>query len=119
MVKTFMNALGKRFIQMQVLRKDLPTFQESELIRFHVIFTGDVQGVGFRYEVAQLAKRLRITGWVKNLPDSSVESELQGEQSKVQYLLDFLENHKRINIKNIKIKKIPVLAHEFEFEIVR
>lgn len=37
-----------------------------------VIFSGNVQGVGFRYTAYQLAKRFSVTGTVKNLNDGRV-----------------------------------------------
>lgn len=35
-------------------------------IRKHFVFSGRVQGVGFRYRAAYAAKGIGITGWVKN-----------------------------------------------------
>lgn len=51
--------------------------------------TGRVQGVGFRWWVANLAETMGLGGWVRNLPDGSVELEVWGEQS----VLDRLEAH--------------------------
>ncbi len=48
-----------------------------------VIFTGRVQGVGFRYSVKQLALGFDVVGWVKNLSDGSVELQLMGESDEV------------------------------------
>lgn len=39
----------------------------------HVLITGMVQGVGFRWFVRERARRLRLAGWVRNRPDGSVE----------------------------------------------
>lgn len=44
-----------------------------ERLRRRVIFRGHVQGVGFRYTTATIARRLPLTGYVMNLPDGSVE----------------------------------------------
>ena len=41
--------------------------------RLHVIVRGRVQGVGFRWFVADLARRLDLDGWVKNRADGAVE----------------------------------------------
>lgn len=46
-----------------------------------VIFKGRVQGVGFRYTTQDVASRFRITGYVKNLPDGTVEVIACGEES--------------------------------------
>lgn len=49
-----------------------------------VIFHGRVQGVGFRYTVKDLARGFDVCGWVKNLPDSSVELQVMGEKHEVE-----------------------------------
>lgn len=59
---------------------------------------GRVQGVGFRYFVMQNASELGITGWVENMPDGTVEMELQGTPEKIAELT------KRIKKGNFIIK---------------
>jgi acylphosphatase len=44
----------------------------------HIIFTGRVQGVGFRYTAYHIANRYKITGFVRNCPDGTVEMFAQG-----------------------------------------
>lgn len=46
----------------------------------HVYISGIVQGVGFRYFAYKWAKRLGISGYVKNLRDGRVEVEAEGEE---------------------------------------
>lgn len=53
----------------------------------HFIVTGFVQGVGFRWFTMRRAKSLGLTGWVRNLPDGSVEAWAEGDES----ALDLLE----------------------------
>ena len=60
--------------------------------RLHVVFSGHVQGVGFRFTARSMAKELRITGWVRNCPDGSVETVVEGEQAVLSEFLMFLEN---------------------------
>ena len=50
----------------QVNRVRLPDFEENRFVRRHITFHGRVQKVGFRIELAQMAERLELTGWVKN-----------------------------------------------------
>jgi acylphosphatase len=54
-----------------------------------IIVTGLVQGVGFRSTVKRLALGLRISGYVRNLPDGKVEICAQGS---VRQIDSFLEN---------------------------
>ena len=49
-----------------------------DIRRLHVRFTGQVQGVGFRWTARKVAQGLGLTGWVRNEPDGSVTMELQG-----------------------------------------
>lgn len=58
--------------------------------RLHAIITGIVQGVNFRYYTRQQARRLLLTGWVRNRVDGSVEVIAEGRREALQQLLDFL-----------------------------
>jgi acylphosphatase len=49
----------------------------------HVFYSGNVQGVGFRFTTKQIATGFEVTGWVRNLPDGRVEMRvmaLDGEE---------------------------------------
>ncbi|GAA1782348.1 acylphosphatase [Agromyces lapidis] len=61
------------------------------MIRRHVVVNGLVQGVGYRYLARKHAVRLAVTGWVRNLPDGSVEAEVQGADAAVHEMLRRLE----------------------------
>ena len=55
--------------------------------RLHVIVSGRVQGVGFRWATEAKARELGLNGWVRNLPDGRVEAEFEG----IQASLDAME----------------------------
>ena len=55
--------------------------------RIYAAVGGRVQNVGFRMFVLETARRLAVGGWVRNLPDGSVELEAEGEESAIQALL--------------------------------
>jgi acylphosphatase len=52
-----------------------------------VVYTGRVQGVGFRYRAVELARDFPVTGWVKNLPTGQVELWAEGNENDVTSLL--------------------------------
>lgn len=55
--------------------------------RAHVIVHGKVQGVWFRAHAKGMADRIGIAGWVRNLPDGSVEAVFEGEDDKVEEMI--------------------------------
>ena len=56
--------------------------------RAHVIYSGRVQGVGFRYTAEDIAMGLGLTGWVKNLADGRVEVVAEGKEEGLKEFLD-------------------------------
>ena len=58
---------------------------------FTGIIQGRVQGVGFRYFAKSNANELQITGWVRNLPDGTVEVLAIGTQLLLEQFMQCLE----------------------------
>ncbi len=58
--------------------------------QFHAIIQGRVQGVNFRYHTRAQAERLGLTGWVRNLPNGSVEVTAVGPRQALDVLLKWL-----------------------------
>lgn len=80
----------------------------QEKIRKHILFYGRVQGVGFRYYAVNKANQLGLTGWVRNLPDGTVEMEAQGYEEQIDELIIFLQNRTYIWIERLDAKTIPL-----------
>jgi acylphosphatase len=57
----------------------------------HVRVAGLVQGVGFRWFVRERARRLGLSGWVRNLPDGSVEVVAEGDHAQLDLLRSELQ----------------------------
>jgi acylphosphatase len=64
--------------------------QTVKMIRRTSIFSGHVQGVGFRYTARGVARSRAVTGYVRNLPDGNVELVVEGEASEIDALLKAL-----------------------------
>ncbi|HEX5790910.1 MAG TPA: acylphosphatase [Luteolibacter sp.] len=77
-----------------------------------VIFEGRVQGVGFRYTVKDLARGFEVCGWVRNLPDGSVELQVMGEEAELKDFLEeiVVESPLAAGIRNHYVENIPPLT---------
>jgi acylphosphatase len=64
---------------------------EQRLIHFF----GNVQGVGFRYTACRLAGGYDVTGYVRNLPDGSVECLVEGGGEEIDRFLAALSERMR------------------------
>lgn len=52
--------------------------------RLHVLYSGRVQGVGFRYQTKSIAAGFEVQGIVRNLPDGRVELFAEGDRSELE-----------------------------------
>ena len=87
-------------------------------IRKEFHFEGNVQNIGFRFEVQSHAKPLGITGYAKNNDDGSVTAELQGTEKNINNVINSLQNIDRIQIDFISEKDLPVDYYEKDFYIL-
>jgi len=86
----------------------------------HVLIFGFVQGVGFRQAVKRKARFLGLTGWVKNLPDGSVEAMFSGPKKNIEEAIRFCKAGPFLSeVKDIDIKWIDKKTDFNAFEIVR
>lgn len=59
------------------------------MVRAHLIISGIVQGVFFRYRTCQRACKLGVRGWVMNRGDGKVEAVFEGESCRVKELIEW------------------------------
>ena len=88
--------------------------------RLHVRFVGTVQGVGFRWTAAMVARELSVTGWVRNERDGSVSAEIQGSAAHVgAFFSGMLEAYRRhpISYTVDQREDIPLVEGERDFEV--
>lgn len=84
-----------------------------------VVFSGRVQGVGFRWTTQNLAKTHPVTGFVRNLPDGRVELMVQGRSQDTESLLRDIQNHFADNISDVDQSEIDEPAEFADFSIRR
>ena len=77
------------------------------MVRKHIFFSGNVQGVGFRYRSFYIAQSLGLTGWVENLWDGRVEMEVQGSEASIREMLARIQQQRWINGTDMEITEIP------------
>lgn len=84
--------------------------------RYLIIYSGIVQGVGFRYQIYMIANKYHLTGYVKNLSNGQVQVEVQGNNIN-QFLKESLEGTRFIEVDDYSIKEIPLIDNDSSFEI--
>lgn len=117
-IKKIFKQIRSNYVIEQVRRIQIRAFEPDKIMRYHIIFSGKVQRVGFRLETEQLALRLKLTGWIKNLEDGNVEMEIQGMKNKIDFLLEFMNSLRRIKINQMQKDIRAVLNLEQEFKII-
>jgi acylphosphatase len=83
----------------------------------HIIFSGQVQGVGFRFTAFNMANRHQLTGFVRNLPDGTVEMLIQGTSGAIDDYIRDIKEYFSGYIRETKIKEIPSNSQYKDFEI--
>jgi len=85
-----------------------------------ILYSGRVQGVGFRYSTKQIAAGFEVTGWVKNLPDGRVELQVMSADAEEleAFLREIDESSLGSLIKEREVRDIPELTGVRGFVIV-
>ncbi len=84
----------------------------------HIIVSGRVQGVGFRFFTKYTAENFGINGWVRNLDDGTVEIKATGKDEKIkEFLKEIKKGSPLSEVKDVNVKYEPL--EEFNsFEII-
>jgi acylphosphatase len=76
-----------------------------KFIRAHVIVSGDVIGVGFRFHTRIKARNLDLKGFVKNLDSGEVEAVFEGEEGNVKEMIEWCKKGPEYTlVKNVKVE---------------
>lgn len=85
--------------------------------RYYIIYKGQVQGVGFRWRLVQIANKYNLTGYCKNLNNGNVEAEVQGSGVD-EFLKESLQEEYFIEIDDYSVKTIETVDNEETFEVL-
>ena len=85
-----------------------------------ILVTGKVQGVWFRDFVTKTANNLELYGWVKNNPDGSVSSAVEGDEENILKLLDIIKIGSHLSkVEDVKINWLSYENKFNSFKIIR
>ena len=88
---------------------------KGPLVRKHLIFSGSVQGVGFRWRARRAAEAYGVTGWVRNDWNGTVSMELQGTEAQLAAVLAAVERGLYVRVEGVECRAIPVEPDERGF----
>lgn len=88
------------------------------MVRTTCIYSGQVQGVGFRYTVMNVAQSYDVTGYVRNLPDGRVELVMEGPADQRMDMLEDIRSRMEDYIEDTSMSESPAVG-EFQTFSVR
>lgn len=83
--------------------------------RRRIVFSGLVQGVGFRWRAKQAARFYGCTGWVRNEDDGRVTMEIQADSGVIDKVIRILQNDRYIRITGMDSETLPPEPRERSF----
>ncbi|MDQ2963614.1 MAG: acylphosphatase [Pseudomonadota bacterium] len=87
------------------------------MIARRITITGQVQGVGFRYALADEARARKLRGWVRNRRDGSVEAVVAGPEADVEFVIAWARRGPpAAQVTRVTVE--PAASDAAEFEIV-
>ena len=107
-------------IGLRVINLPFP-INESEYLNmvkgYEIIFSGVVQGVGFRFSARNLAVRHKIKGWVMNLSDGRVKLLAQGQREDLDNFLHDLKGELKSYIEDYILQEKEASGDYKDFQI--
>lgn len=92
----------------------------ADRIRAHLVITGLVQGVSYRASARFEALRLKLTGWVRNLPNGDVEAIAEGEPASVEQFIGWCRRGpEEARVESIKHETLTATGEFATFAVTR
>ena len=87
--------------------------------RIRIFVTGKVQGVFFRQALKVMAKKNDVFGWVKNLKDGRVEAVLEGDEDKVNRLVEWSHGGPaNARVEDVEIQNEKFIGEFSKFDVL-
>ncbi len=88
-------------------------------VRRTILFSGKVQGIGFRFNAESIASRFTVTGYVRNLPDGRVELVAEGDKTELDRFQKAIEQSMNGHIEHIDAEELVPTGEFLSFRITR
>jgi acylphosphatase len=89
----------------------------TKALRRTVLFSGQVQGVGFRYTARNVALQYDVRGYVRNLPDGRVELAVEGDAREIDSFVQALKEKMGSFIRRADVNDSPATGEFNDFSI--
>jgi acylphosphatase len=87
---------------------DIRAAYRVPVVRYRVLISGRVQGVFFRDTCRKMAERHGVSGWVRNMPDGSVEAVFEGSTGDVSRLVEWSRHGPRTAVvEDVRVQAEP------------
>lgn len=87
----------------------------KEALSTEVFYSGNVQGVGFRYTVSQIAERFAVVGYVENLADGRMHLLAEGAEAELDSFLAAIAEQMAHNIRDVQPNTVNVASQPERF----
>ena len=91
-----------RLLVIGMMDKNSSHRSSTEVFHASVFYSGRVQGVGFRYQVLQVAKQFEVSGFVRNLSDGRVQLEAEGREPEVKAFVEEVRDQLSVFIRQVE-----------------
>ena len=91
--------------------------ESRPLIRRAYVYTGRVQGVGFRYSTCDEAKSFDVSGYVRNLPSGQVEMVVEGLEPEVERFQEAVASRMRGHIRDVSVSEQGATGEFRDFDV--
>jgi len=90
----------------------VPGRSPDKIVAVHLKVSGFVHGVSYRANMAWVANERGVRGWVRNLPDGTVEAVLEGEKPRVDAVVEWAKKGPpRAVVRGVEVKPVQVRYH--------